>query len=85
MSVAVTMIDTPAPKLLLSAADAAKALSIGGRKLSQLTGDGAIPCVRLGWRVLYDPRDLQRWIDDNKTTGNAPPRRDRSAEHAKAG
>jgi len=24
---------------------------------------GPIPCVRLGHRVLYDPRALQRWID----------------------
>ncbi len=51
------------PKLLLSARDAAKALSISERTLWGLTAPrGPIPCVRLGGRVLYSPESLRRWI-----------------------
>ncbi len=58
---------TPSPsKLLLNARDAAAALSIGQRKLWQLTIAKAIVCVRIGRRVLYDPRDLTAYIDRQK-------------------
>ena len=57
----------PSPsKLLLNARDAAKALSIGQRKLWELTNTKAIFCVRIGRRVLYDPRDLRAYIDERK-------------------
>ncbi len=57
----------PSPsKLLLNTRDAAKALSIGLRKLWSLTDCGEIPCVRIGRRVLYDPRDLMTFIDGQK-------------------
>lgn len=54
------------PQLLLSVRDAAKALAICERKLWELTKRGEIHCVRIGRRVLYDPRDLTRWIDGEK-------------------
>ncbi len=57
---------TTYPRLLLSARDAAKALSIGTRKLWELTNCKAIPCVRIGKRVLYDPADLREFIDSLK-------------------
>ncbi|HUT58339.1 MAG TPA: helix-turn-helix domain-containing protein [Phycisphaerae bacterium] len=59
---------TPAvAPLLLSAFRAAKALDISERKLWELTDPrGPIPCVRIGRRVLYDPRDLQAYIDQQK-------------------
>ena len=60
------MNDSTITQLLLSARDAAKALSLCERTLWQLTKDGAIPCVRCGRRVLYDPRDLGQWIDRQK-------------------
>lgn len=54
------------PQLLINARDAAKALAISERKLWELTNGKAIPCVRIGRRVLYDPCDLQSWIGRQK-------------------
>jgi len=60
--------DTPAlPKLLLTAPEAARALSISPRALWALTAPrGPIPCVRLGSRVLYSPDALRRFIDQQQ-------------------
>ena len=58
--------DRQVPVLLLSAREAAAALSIGRRKLWELTNRGEIPCVRIGRAVRYDPRDLLGWIDRQK-------------------
>lgn len=61
------MSDAPAiAPLLLDAHDAAKALRIGERTLARLTAAGLIPVVRIGRRVLYDPRDLPAWIEGQK-------------------
>ena len=59
---------SPAP-LLLDAPAAARALSIGGRKLWELTNCRDIPSVRIGRRVLYDPEDLRAWIEQKKRRG----------------
>jgi len=53
-------------QLLLSVRDAARALAICPRTLWTLTDAGDIRCIRLGRRVLYDPRDLTAWIDRQK-------------------
>lgn len=54
-------------KLLLSAREAARAMSISARSLWSATQPrGPIRCVRLGARVLYSPDDLQAWIDAQK-------------------
>ena len=52
--------------LLIGARDAAKALAISERTLWGLTNGGGLPHVRIGRRVLYDPRDLKAWIDQQK-------------------
>ena len=52
--------------LLITARDAAKALSIGQRKLWELTNRREIPHVRIGRAVRYDPRDLEQWIATQK-------------------
>ena len=52
------------PRLLLSAREAARALSISERTLYTRTQDGTLPCVRLGGRRLYDPVALRHWIED---------------------
>ena len=57
------------PCLLLSAREAAKALSISERTLYSRTEDGTLPCVRLGCRRLYDPRALAAWIDGQQEGG----------------
>ncbi len=60
------VLNAPPSRLLLSARDAATALSIGPRKLWELTNTKAILCVRIGRRVLYDPGDLRAYIDERK-------------------
>lgn len=53
--------------LLLNCIEASKALGICTKTLWTLTKAGSIPCVRIGVRVLYDPLDLKRWIESQKT------------------
>ncbi|HBO43752.1 MAG TPA: DNA-binding protein [Planctomycetaceae bacterium] len=56
---------TDAPKLLLSAVEAARAMSVSPRTLWGLTQPrGPIPAIRLGSRVLYSPSVLERWIGE---------------------
>lgn len=57
------------PRLLMDAHDTAEALAISERKLWELTDRGEIPCVRIGRRVLYDPRALVAWIDGQMQGG----------------
>ena len=52
--------------LLLSARDAAAAMSISERLLWTKTNSAEIPCVRIGKRVLYSPADLAAWIEQQK-------------------
>ena len=60
---------TPA-KLLLLVREAAEALSVCPKSLwSHTEPRGTIPCVKIGVRVLYDPRDLAAWIDARKKGG----------------
>jgi hypothetical protein len=56
---------------LLSARDAAVCLGVSLTSFrDHVAAD--LPCVRIGRRVLYDPRDLQRWIEARKASANAP-------------
>ncbi len=54
------------PTLLLTAQQAAKALSISPRKLWGMTASGEIPHIRLGRCVRYPVDDLRQWIDEQK-------------------
>jgi excisionase family DNA binding protein len=56
--------------LLIPAREAARLLSVSERTVWTLTKDGAIPCLRIGRRVLYDPGDLRAWIDRQKRFPN---------------
>lgn len=56
-------------RLLWTSQEAAEALTISERSLWLLTHEGKIPCVRLGRSVRYDPRDIQAWIEAQKTVG----------------
>jgi predicted DNA-binding transcriptional regulator AlpA len=58
--------------LLWTSRQAAKALAICERKLWELTKAGAIPCVRIGRAVRYDPVDIRRWIDAQKNRAGPP-------------
>jgi len=53
--------------LLITAAEAAKSLSVSERTLWGLTKKCAIPCVRIGRSVRYDPTDLRVWIEGRKS------------------
>lgn len=53
-------------RLLLTAREAAKALSISERTLWGLTKAGQIPACRFGRNVRYDPRDLEAFIQRAK-------------------
>ena len=56
-------------KLLLTAREAAAALSVCEKTLWSITEPrGDLPCVHVGRRVLYSVDDLRRWIDRKKTT-----------------
>jgi excisionase family DNA binding protein len=50
-------------ELLWSARKAAKSLGICERTLWSLTQQGEIPSIRFGRRVLFNPKDLQAWIE----------------------
>ena len=54
--------DAATDKLLLTAREAARMLSVSERTLWTLTHEGAIPAVRIGRRVLYSPADLEHFI-----------------------
>ncbi len=57
-------------RLLLNVRDAARSLSICQKTLWAHTRPrGSIPCVRIGSRVLYNPRDLEAWIEAWKKGG----------------
>ena len=57
-------------KLLLSAREAAAALSICEKSLWNFTQPrGPIPSVKIGSRVLFSPSDLQNWIEGQKGEG----------------
>lgn len=61
---------TAAPEpLLLTAEETARALRISRRTLYSWTTSGAIPCCRLGARVLYSPNDLRALIEKLRTGG----------------
>jgi hypothetical protein len=64
------MIGVSMPGALFSAREAAKFLSISQRTLWAISAPrGPLPVVKIGTRCLYDPVDLQRYIDARKTKG----------------
>lgn len=48
---------------------AAEILGISTRKLWSLVAEGAIPAVRIGRAVRFDPADLRKFIAANKPEG----------------
>ncbi len=52
----------PAP-LLVDAREAARLLSISDRTLRDRTKDGTVPAVKLEGRILYSPKALADWVD----------------------
>jgi hypothetical protein len=59
-------------KLLLSARDASRRLSICEKTLwSRTVPRGSIPAIKIGSRVLYSVTALQNWIDAQVAMGGA--------------
>lgn len=61
------------PLNLVTAREAAKVLGVCEKTLWSIANRGEIPVVRIGRSVRYDPRDLARWVEANKSpaTGSA--------------
>ena len=57
--------------LLVDADEAARILSIGKRKLWELTNCGNIPCVRIGRAVRYPVEQLRQWIAEQSVGGKS--------------
>lgn len=54
-------------KLLLSSPETARLLGISEKMLWNVTSPrGELCCVRIGRRVLFDPSDVQDWINKRK-------------------
>jgi len=63
----------PVRPLLVTPREAAKVLSVCEKTLWTLTKCGELPAVRIGRRgIRYDVRDLQDFIDRQKTAGSRP-------------
>jgi excisionase family DNA binding protein len=55
-------------RLLLSIDEAAKQLSVSARYLWTMQQRGEIPFVRIGRRVLFAVKDLEKWIEERRET-----------------
>ncbi len=65
--------DVPVQRLLLKPNEAAEMLAISPRLLWSITDSGALPCLRIGRLVRYDPADLKAWINAQKQSENILP------------
>ena len=57
------------PPLLLDLHETARALRVSERTAWALAKEGALPCVRIRRRLLFDPADLRAFIERQKTGG----------------
>ena len=58
--------EVPVQRLLLKPNEAAEMLAISPRLLWTITDSGALPCLRIGRLVRYDPTDLKAWVNAQK-------------------
>ncbi len=59
-----TSTSVPPPALLVDLRTAAKMLSISTRTVWQLAADGALPCMRIGRRLLFPIAALERYVEE---------------------
>ena len=59
------------PRALLNIDAAADQLGISAKTVRRYITNGELPMVRIGARVLVDPDDLDKFIDDRRTTNLA--------------
>jgi len=61
-------IKSPSDQLLYSRDDAARLLGrITPRRLDQFTKSGELRYIRVGGRIMFDPADLRRFIDERRS------------------
>jgi excisionase family DNA binding protein len=65
LSLDVTPIDLREP--LLTAAEAAKMLSVRPSWIADAARSGHLPCVRIGKHVRFLRSDLERWVGDHRS------------------
>jgi excisionase family DNA binding protein len=58
--------------LVLSRAEAAKALGVGMTRLNELTHTKGFPAIRIGSRVVFPVDQLRRWIAQQPTVSGYP-------------
>ena len=58
---------------LLTVDATAKTLCVSPRTIWTLTQEGALACVRIGRRVLYDPGDVRTFVDRCRQGGGRQP------------
>jgi excisionase family DNA binding protein len=49
---------------LLSVAELAELLGISDHTVYAWVSKGRLPCVKLGTRTMFDPREIERWIGE---------------------
>ena len=54
------------PDSLLTVCDLARILRVHEKTIRRLIARQAIPCIRLGRRVRFDPQDVVRWVSARK-------------------
>lgn len=66
----------PRRRPLLDTRGAGTYTGLGERYIRRLRSERRIPCVRIGGRLLFDPDDLDRLIEEHREPAiNAPERR----------
>jgi excisionase family DNA binding protein len=55
------------PRRLMTINEAATYLAISEREVYNMLANNELLGVRRGRRVMIDPRDLEQWIESNKT------------------
>lgn len=70
---------------LLDAKEVAARLGVSESWVREAARTGALPCVRLGRYVRFDPDDVERWIETCKTPGRSIRLRSHDAVRAAEG
>lgn len=54
-------------KQLLTPDEVAEMLQIARKTVVVMTREGRIPCIRLGRVLRFDPAEIDRWIDSQRS------------------
>ena len=51
---------------LMTVSDVARFLGLHEKTVYEWAARGRLPCVRIGSRIRFDPRDIDRWLSARK-------------------